>query len=63
MEMQLNVNPWNCVAGNNIFWLLCHQFPHTHFTKHDTASWHVCSTATTTNTSLIDPVKTVIVLI
>ena len=43
--MQLNVNPWKCVAGNNVtFCLLCHQFPHTHFKKHDTESLHVCST-------------------
>jgi len=42
--------------------MLCHQFPHTHFKKHDIASLHACST-TPTNMSLIDHVMTEIVLI
>jgi len=60
-EMQLNINTWKSVAGNVTFWLLRHQFPHMHFKKHDTASWHVYFT-TPSNMSLIDHVTYVTVL-
>jgi len=62
-EKQLNVNQWKSVSGNNVtFWLLCHHFPHMHFTKHDTTLRHVCST-TPTNMSLIDNIMSVTVFI